>query len=201
MRGTVGVVVGTYGDPDVWGPLSKRALASIEAQTSLPDDYVSVHSDSLRQARNGGAAILDTDYLIFLDADDELDPRYVEEMRNALSRAHDPWIIYRPSTFGIYEDGTCDGRPAMIPSTDLKRTNCIVIGAMCPKDMFHEVGGFKDYPILEDWALWRAMVAEGAIVKEVPHAIYRVHVRPQSRNTDHGLHRGVYSRILKEVPL
>jgi hypothetical protein len=89
----------------------------------------------------------------------------------------------------------------MIPLTDLRRANCIVIGAMCPAHLFFEVGGFGEWPMLEDWALWRAMVARGAAIRDAEHAVYRVHVRPESRNTDQGLHRDVYRQIQKAVPL
>lgn len=201
MKGTVGVVIGTFGNRVEWSRRAQEAIQSVKAQTSPPDAWIHKHSKNLADARNEGADALDVDYLIFLDADDTLDSRYVEEMRNALSRAQDAWCIYRPSTFGIYEDGTSDEKPVMIPRTDLRRTNCIVIGAMCPTDMFYEVGGFKQYPILEDWALWRAMVANGAIVKDVPHAIYRVYVRTQSRNQDQKQHGQVYKQILREVAL
>lgn len=202
----VGVVIGTFGDLDEWGGIAERALASVEAQTRRVDDYCWMHADTLQEARNQGAERLDdVDWLIFLDADDELDPHYVEEMERQLEYATehygDGYGILRPSTIGVYEDGSTDSEPVMIPVRDLRTANCIVIGALCPSKLFFEVGGFREYPILEDWALWRAMVARGAWVLEAAKAVYRVHVRPGSRNTDQRLHGEIYRRILTEVPL
>jgi hypothetical protein len=131
-------------------------------------------------------------WLIFLDADDELDERYIERMMEGSGD------IRRPSTIGVYRDGTEDDAAVMIPRTDLRVANCIVIGAMHKASLFFQVGGFDNYPILEDWDLWQRMVLHGASVVDVPDAIYRVHVRDGSRNADGGLHRHTYARIQRQ---
>ncbi len=195
---TVGVVIGTYGDAK-WVAKAKGAIVSVQAQTCAPDDWIQIHGATLADARNKGAKILGTDYLIFLDADDELDSRYVEEMRNAMVFSSIADTIYRPITQGIHEDGTIE-EPRMIPRTDLKRQNCIVIGAMCPSHAFFEVGGFDEWPIMEDWSLWRKLVAKGCDVKDVEHAIYKIHVLPHSRNSNK-TDRETYHAIIKANPL
>lgn len=197
---SVGVVIGTFGNVQ-WSQVAERAIESVQAQTYKPADWVHVHANTLAEARNKGADMMDTEHLIFLDADDELDPYYIEWMLTSWYLDSSSCSIYRPSTLGVYEDGTTDDEPVMIPRTDLKRANCIVIGAMCPSKLFFEVGGFGEWPILEDWALWRAMRAKGAAIRDVKEAVYRVHVRPESRNTDQGLHGKVYREIQKAVPL
>lgn len=187
---TIGVVVGTYGDKDKWGPLAMRALASVEANTQLPAKAMWSHEDTLQNARNYGARQLDTDWYIFLDADDELDIGYIEAMHSR--RSGD---IRKPSTLGVYPDGSTDDSPAMIPTRDLSSANHIVIGAMCRAELFWDVGGFRDWPVLEDWCLWRRMVRAGGVVVEVPEAIYRVHVNEGSRNKNQALHDEVYRKI------
>lgn len=185
----IGVVVGTYGDKDKWGPLAQRAMASVEANTQLPAKAMWCHEDTLQNARNHGARQLDTDWLIFLDADDELDVRYIEAMSDGLGD------IRKPRTLGVYPDGSTDDSPAMIPTRDLSTANHIVIGAMCRAELFWDVEGFRDWPVLEDWCLWRRMVRAGAVVGEVPDAIYRIHVNEGSRNTNQALHDKVYRTI------
>jgi glycosyltransferase involved in cell wall biosynthesis len=186
---TIGVVVGTYGDEKKWGDLAMRALASVEANTQLPTKTLWSHEESLHYARNYGAMKLDTDWLIFLDADDELDEGYIEAMAQAAGD------IRKPSTIGVYADGTTDCHPTMIPARDLRTANHIVIGAMCSSSLFWKVGGFRDWPVLEDWCLWRRMVKAGGTVVEVPEAIYRVHVMDGSRNKDKALHDMIYHKI------
>jgi glycosyltransferase involved in cell wall biosynthesis len=192
---TVGVVVATFGDWEKWHAIGQRAVASIKAQTRPPDFFVWPHGETLAEARNFGAAELRTDWLIFLDADDELDHGYVESM---LAAEGD---IRRPATLGVYENGTQDAEPVMIPRRDIDTANYIVIGAMCRREMFLAAGGFPELPILEDWALWRAMVKAGATVVDVPDAIYRVSVRSDSRNQDHGLHSAIYRQIRATNPM
>ncbi len=122
-------------------------------------------------------------------------------MRNAAVLSTMRHKIYRPRTQGHYPDGTVEDPPSMIPLSDMKRRNCAVIGSMCSSDLFFEVGGFQEYPILEDFALWRAMVAKGAMIQDVDDAVYKIHVADESRNTDLGEHARVYRQIMKDFPL
>jgi glycosyltransferase involved in cell wall biosynthesis len=189
MAETVGVVIGTYGDMETWRPLAMRAWKSAAAQKPRPKDVTWQHDYTLQRARNGGAEMLDTDWLIFLDADDELAPGYVKAM---LAGEGD---IRRPSTYGIYEDGTEEGSPSMIPKRDLDVSNYIVIGAMVRRELFLAHGGFRDYDHLEDWDLWRRLTRAGATVGDVPDAVYRIHVRPMSRNFPTEEMEACYRRI------
>lgn len=190
---TVGVVIGTYGDLETWKPLAERAQASVRAQSYSPIVGVWDHdSISLQHARNRGAHSANTDWLIFLDADDELDPNYVTEM---LTIAYE-YDIIQPSTLGVYEDGTEDDKPVLIPEKPLGVANYLVIGSMVRASKFWEVGGFRDLPALEDWDLFRRMFFAGGKIGKAPKAIYRVHVRPDSRNTNLALHGQVYQQIV-----
>lgn len=186
---TVGIVVATFGDLDVWAPLARRAIASADAQT-VPTPVTWVHGESLAAARNEGVEIIGTDWVIICDADDELDSGYVESMLTAVGD------IRRPSTYGIYPDGTEEDCPSMIPVRDIRVSNYIVIGAMFRREMFLEVGGFdSSLSALEDWDLWLKMVLKGAEVVDVPSAIYRIHVSEGSRNMSTSDHSAAYQVI------
>lgn len=193
MEVTVAVLIGTFGDIQEWIPFVRRASASVEAQTRPADCVTWVHGETLQEARNSAAAKADNcDWFIFLDADDELDPRYIESMLAAADGTAD---IIQPSTLGFYEDGHEDVAPVLIPERDLSNGNYLVIGSMCKKTMFFNVGGFDDYPCLEDWALWLKMQACGARFGKAPAAVYRVAVRPNSRNGNESTHGQVYAQI------
>lgn len=111
-----------------------------------------------------------------MDADDELDERYVENM---LAGSGD---IRQPSTLGVI-DGVEDDTPVLIPERPLRVSNFIVIGAFLRTSYFQRVGGFDDFAAFEDWDLWRRCVNAGAVIKPTPGAVYRVHVRSGSRNS------------------
>jgi glycosyltransferase involved in cell wall biosynthesis len=180
---TIGVVVATFGDADVWVPLAARAAASAHAQTRPPDDVVCVHGFALHEARNAGAAELDTEWIVFLDADDSLDAGYLAAMEAAIARLGDGEHLLQPATLGVYPDGREDSHPVLIPpKASLLDGNHLVIGTAVRRDLFQRVGGFRDWPLYEDWCVWIRCWLEGAVPVGVPAAVYRVTVREGSRN-------------------
>lgn len=177
-----------------WEPLVKRAMLSAHIAGAKA---IWSHEDTLEQARNKGAQKCRSNWAIFLDADDELHPNYITAMLHA-ARTTDG-DIFKPATLGVV-DGVEDDEPVMIPKRNLITGNHIVIGAMVRLDWFHCVGGFRDLPILEDWDLWLRLCAEwDAKVVEVPEAIYKVHVQPNSRNQNADLHRKTYIKITQDI--
>lgn len=188
---TVSVVIPTFGNNDLYRRLALRAANSAVDQSMEPLEIIRIHEETLQEARNNGAEQAKGEWLIFLDADDELDHHYIEAMYKAEGD------IRRPATLGVV-DGVEDTEAVMIPRKNLLVTNFIVIGAMHRREDFLAAGGFNNYPCLEDWDLWLRMVANGAEVVDVPEAIYRVHVTPDSRNSDVGVHAQVYKKIRRQ---
>jgi glycosyltransferase involved in cell wall biosynthesis len=187
---TVAVVVATFGDMDIWKHFARRAYASVRRQTRPPDERVYYHGcANLADARNRAAHSASADWLIFLDADDELDGRYVEAML-----AVDGDLRW-PSTLGVFEDGTEELEPYLMPETRLIEGNHMVIGTMIRREQFLDVGGFRELPVLEDWDLWLRLVLNGGIRRPCPQAIYRYHIRSGSRNQQVDVHRHVYGEI------
>lgn len=191
---TVGVVVSTFGDSETWKPWAERAIRSAANQSVQPDFALWAHEEDasipLGVVRNTGASSIDVDHLIFLDADDELDPFYIEKMLEVDAD------VRQPSTLGVV-NGVEDAFPVLIPRRNLLQANYIVVGAMMNAEAFWGVGGFDDYPILEDWALMLKLYLTGAVIKPCPEAIYRVTVRPESRNQNEALHGKYYAEIQK----
>lgn len=153
-----------------------RAGSSVVRQSVQPAHLVVSVGATLVEARNRPGLLATTEWLCFLDADDELDERYIEHM---LAGEGD---IRQPSTLGVV-DGVEDDYPVLIPPKPLAVANYIVIGAFVRAELFKRVGGFRDYEAFEDWDLWRRCWAAGATITAVPEAVYRVHVRSGSRNS------------------
>lgn len=189
---TVDIVIASYGDVEHWRPFAERAIASAQAQT-VKSSVFAYHNHQAHDpgtARNGSAVGTNADWLIFLDADDELSPTYVEEM---LKGEGD---IRQPSTLGVYPDGSEDDFPVLIPPHPggFLVGNNLIIGCMVRRTLFETVGGFRDLPILEDWDFWIRCRLAGGVVGTCPGAIYRVHVEQGSRNMQSN-HGQVYSEI------
>lgn len=167
----VTVVVGTFG-ADGWRQTAQRAIRSAEPQAPV----IHVHGATLAEARNAGGAQAGSEWLIFLDADDELDPGYVA----AMSAAEHTGDLLGPATSYVRQGRP--GSPKLWPEQDLRDGNHLVIGTAVRRAMFLEVGGFRDWTLYEDWCLWQRCSRAGASVAMVPDAVYRAHVRPSSRN-------------------
>jgi glycosyltransferase involved in cell wall biosynthesis len=187
---SVSVVVGTFGDSS-WKKLARNAVASAKRQTVAADSVLHVHADTLQEARNSGAEQSTGEWICFLDADDELDEFFIEAMEDAISKVSGPALL-QPSNLN-----SDVGYPVLLRKRSLERCNFLIIGTVVRRDQFLEVGGFSDLPVLEDWELWIRLSKAGAEHRAVPDAIYKINVRPGSRNSNHILQNEVANYIRK----
>lgn len=198
---SVGVVVTCHN----LGRFLRDALGSVVAQTRRPDAVLIVDDGSTdlftRQvllaierdgfevvraphggpgaARNHGARLLDTDCLIFLDADDRLAPWYVERTTDMLLRGgfdmvstglveigrHELWLP-PTTTAGVFEGGA-----AMHISTLIRRY------------VWERTGGFDEQLAgSEDTVFWVSALELGFRCGLIPEAGLEMRVRPGSRS-------------------
>lgn len=177
----VTVAVATFGESR-WERLAyKRAIPSAEA---LGVPVIHVHGATLHEARNAAVEQVETEWVIHLDADDELEPGYIDAMASGTADLRAPAVRYvRP---GVHD------APALLPNVAghshpctadcLAFGNWLVIGTMVSTELVKDVGGWRDYPWSEDWDLWVRCWQAGATVEPIPRAVYRAHVRRNSRN-------------------
>jgi glycosyltransferase involved in cell wall biosynthesis len=189
---SIAVLVATYGDRS-WHNLAKeRAIPSAVSQAP---ELVVVHEDAgtLAGARNRAAAKAISPTLVFLDADDELAPGYIEAFRGALAALDSRGMVggdlrrgqslLVPRVQWIAADGSEKEPEFPNRQAGMEALNHCVIGTAVPRDLFLKVGGFRaDLPIYEDWALFLACVRGGARLVDVSGAIYRAFERKDSRN-------------------
>lgn len=187
----VGIVVATYGE-EAW--MERGTTLAEDTAMQFPEAKVVPyhHWDSLAKARNTGADMLDTKWLIFLDADDHLGFDYVHHMIQGTE------MLRQPATQGIYSDGSHDDMPHVIEAGHLLDRNHMVIGTMCNHDLFDQVGQFDpDLPALEDWDLWIRMWLKGANWEAIPEAVYWVGVNDDGRNSNRRAHNTAFQTIRK----
>lgn len=165
------VIVATYGDPK-WVTLANaRAVPSAESQGVAVIQY---HGETLAKARNYAASQADTEWLCFLDADDELAPGYFDAMKRASADLRAPavsWVI----------DGVAS-EPQVLSGRHIRNVNPCVIGTLIRKSMFDDVGGFWEERAYEDWSLFRRAWLNRASLSHIADAVYVVNVSPDSRN-------------------
>jgi len=173
----VSVIVPLFGDDDryrVWA--HERALPSIAAQTHPAVEVVLAWGENVMRARNLGARTAYGEWLCFVDADDEIGPDYLTAMSAGSADLRGPATVF------VQPDGS-ETAPALVRSRPLEDSNYLVIGTLVRRSMFHAVGGFRDFPVHEDYDLWlRCERRAQATIEQLPNAVYRVYQRPDSRN-------------------
>lgn len=190
----VTVCIGTYGDRS-WIDLARRAVRSVPGEIPV----IHSHKDTLHDARNDALSKVRTEWVIHLDADDELEPSYIDAMRRGTADVRGPLARYmvngternlwQPRVAGHTHDCSAEC---------LRDGNWLIVGAMAKTEIVRGAGGWRDFPWSEDWDLWIRCWQAGATFELMPRAIYRAHVRPDSRNRGpeqekkNAAHRAIY---------
>lgn len=128
-------------------------------------------------ARNAGAALADTPYLVFLDADDTLDPSFVirlaEEIESASAEDGPPVShaycqeVLTDQAHGTWKVAPWDPLLLMV-------TNLHPVTALVRRECYEHAGGFEaamrgDY---EDWDLWLRLSFLGYRGVRVPEPLF-----------------------------
>ena len=176
----VTVAVATFGS-EKWADLARRrAIPSAEA---LRVPVVHCHDLTLHDARNGALAMVETEFVCFLDADDELEAEFFTEIFKATADLRAPAVRYvRNGRLNTSAMPRVAGHLHACEPACLEYGNWLVIGTVVRADLIRRVGGWRDYAVYEDYDLWVRCWQAGATIESVPAAIYRAHVRPDSRN-------------------
>ena len=167
----VTIVVGTYGHRRWIDLAHDRAIPSAVRQ-DVP--VIFRHEDTLADARNAGIRAARTEWVIVLDADDELGEGYVHALSSGTADIRVPALVE------VAPDGSQETVP--LAGRDIERVNPIPVSAMARREQILAAGGFHPWPAWEDWALWLTMVRRGATYEHIPWAHLLAHVTPGSRN-------------------
>lgn len=174
----VTVTVATFGAPE-WPRLAlERAIPSAQRQAPV----IHAHGETLAAARNKALERVETEFVIHLDADDELTPGYVEAMAGGSADLCVPLIEqvkgrrrrrFMPQVYGHQHECVAEC---------LREGNWIVIGAAVRTELLREVGGWREFGWSEDWDAWLRCWLAGATIEVIPEAVYRAYFSWDSRN-------------------
>lgn len=183
---SVAVVVATFGE-DRWAQLA-RTIAAPSAEAERPAELIVHHGQTLHQARNDAASLARSEWLCFLDADDQLEPGYLAALLSASADLRAPAVRY-------VVPGAPDPAPLVLDRRNISTMNPCVIGTLVRRQLFEEAGRFWPERAWEDWSLFRRCWLLGATIEHVPAAVYRVTVNSAGRNSTvdrpHTLHREI----------
>lgn len=159
--------------------LMLRAMRSIGAQTLSPK-VVRVEEDHDRAGaaatRNRALATVQTDWVAFLDDDDELYPNHLKLCaRYATLQGLD--VVYPGYDVAGGDDPVgCFGIP--FDASLLKQRNFIPVTVLARTELVRAAGGFQERPDengdpCEDWGLWLALLDRGAKFGHLPVRTWR----------------------------
>jgi glycosyltransferase involved in cell wall biosynthesis len=155
-----------------------RALGSVYLQTLKPHDVIiEIDHDHTGAAatRTRGLMKVETEFVAFLDDDDEFLPNHIERLVREQRRT-DADIVYP----WFWVEGGHDplgwyGR--VFDAGALRAANYIPITVLARTELCKKVGGFVNHPhflqygnpaTCEDWNMWLALLDEGARFVHLP---------------------------------
>lgn len=175
------------------GQLAERAIASAEAQT-VPVEIVTYHDtrgDGAGWARNRGVEQATGDLFVFLDADDELIPTFVEDTlpafgvtgRYVYSGCRIVWGGDKPDE--VWKAPVFDQRLFLNPRFQHGVTTLL------PRPFFEAIGGFNEtLPAWEDPDLYARLVKAGYCGTPVDKTLFTYHARDGYRRIEGLRQRG-----------
>ena len=141
-----------------------------------------VHSErlGLPGARNLGVAHTRGEFLCMVDADDLLEPLYLERSLETLAR--DPGIAFASHWLRTFGDEDWEWTPTDCTFPALLQTNTVNGAALMRRSMFERLGGFDETMVdgCEDWEFWIRAVAAGFTGVIIPEFLFRYRRRSDS---------------------
>ena len=151
---------------------AQAAAKSVFNQT-VKTEVIIIYENSVASARNLGAQRVSGERIVFLDADDSLEPDFVEKIVESED-------VLQPLT--SYNIGGIKYSPTYIsPRDSLLDGNHLIIGCPVNRELFLDAGGFDEWPLYEDWALWLKLQKAGATFGKTT-GVYNINVNPRGRN-------------------
>jgi glycosyltransferase involved in cell wall biosynthesis len=189
---TVTCVVATSGSWE-WAELARtRAVPSCEA--AQPDQLIVQHGprQTVCEARNQAAQACGTDWLVFVDADDELTSGYFQALRSYLTS---PELLVAPYvSYVLYEGGM--GTPAIPNAGRWPDLNDAITATAISASWFRRLGGWDHrYWPWSDWELWLRACKAGARKLHAPECVYRAYSGPHGENNKHPNPRQLHAQI------
>ena len=133
-------------------------------------------------ARNKAVELSRGEYILPLDADDKIDPTYLEKAIAILSTRPELKLVYCDAElFGAFSGKWVLPEYSL---RDLLIENSIFCSALYRKADFYAAGGYNENMKegFEDWDFWIRMLQGGEPVYKIPEALFYYRMRLNSRN-------------------
>lgn len=161
--------------------------------------YLEKKNEGVSIARNCGILHSEGDYILPLDADDLIDPEYIEECIKILDSHPEYKIVYsRMDMFGTHT-GECK-----LPEYTLENllcSNCIQSAAMFRRKDFEKTKGYNPNMKegLEDWDFWISFLGDGGRVYKIDKILFHYRQKENSRNRDFNKNKEIRRKLRRQM--
>lgn len=202
----VTVVIPTCGS-DEWRLMGEAALNNVR-RIGVRAKHIHLPNGTVSEARNAGLDSVTTEYVVFLDADDDLRGDYFIGINltadvTATAIQYDALIGPQVPRVWLHENQGYKPHPGPCTGDCLVDGNYIHIGAFIRVAAAKAAGGFREYPVYEDWALYLAMQQNGATFDTHYASVYLANTRHNAnhRNKAIPLHERnlIHESIVKDL--
>jgi glycosyltransferase involved in cell wall biosynthesis len=149
---------------------------SIQEILKYPVKLIKKPNQGVALARNDGANASTGDYLIFLDADDEISSDFIEKTLKEMQG--DIQVVYTDIQFIGESNGIGEQpEPEMMKQWQVVPSTC----ALIDRRAWELSGGFKADEIFEDWGFWNRVYDRGYNFKHIHEPLIRYRKHGKSR--------------------
>jgi glycosyltransferase involved in cell wall biosynthesis len=161
------------------------ATQAVLATSSWPKTRViRVEHGGLAAARNLGISLASGHYLCALDADDRLEPSFLEKMARVLD--NDDSLTFSSCWLRTFGDETWEWKPERCDLPTLLWEDTVLTAALVRRDAVVGIGGYDtNMPEQgdEDWDLWLTLVERGHRGAILPQFLFNYRRRAGSMST------------------
>lgn len=178
------LVIVNDGSTDETAAIARR-FADSDARIALLDQA----NTGVAVARNNGVAASDTEFIVFLDADDELRPDYLISM-DAFIRANPNYDFYHPNLTVVTPEGRLapfsDESDPTSQGFEHLLKGCVIAfgGAVVRADFYRRLEGLRSGIRCEDYDFWLRATAQGGRALYNPEALYVYHQDVTGRRSE-----------------
>ena len=150
--------------------------------------YIQQENKGLATARNKGIAYSEGEFILPLDADDLIEPMYVEKaIQHFMSHPETKLVYCKAEKFGE-ENGAWYLEPYEYEKIIWR--NCIFCSALYRRKDYDETIGYNPNMVhgYEDWDFWLQLLKPGDIVFCIDEVLFHYRTKKKSRNITNSCH-------------
>ena len=153
------------------------------------------------QARNIAISKSTGDYILPLDADDTIEPAYVEKAVDILENNPEIGIVYCKAR--LFGEKQGEWKLPEFSEKEFIYINSIFVSSLFRKSDFEKAGGYKEYMKegYEDWDLWMSFLENGLKVFRIEEFLfnYRQHKKHKSASRTQKIDKTKMDNIYKKI--